>query len=212
MNGRVLVELGEALAERATNNVAEYTAVVRALERAHQMGARRVRCLMDSQLVVRQLNGEYKVKHADMIPLYRRVLELIQKFDDVTFSHVPREMNAEADRLANEALDRPAGERPDAVVRKLLDDLVSGDWQNAERKISETFQYRRAGSERSQDLSALRQAWSSSSSRWQVGSARSIGSEVLLEATAPDGRGLVWIAFVEDGKVAGLHEYRDDGR
>jgi ribonuclease HI len=104
-DGRILDELGEAMPP-TTNNVAEYTAVIRALEHARALGARRVRCLMDSQLVVRQLNGEYKVKHPAMLPLYRRVLELIQQFDEVTFAHVPRELNTEADRLANEALDR----------------------------------------------------------------------------------------------------------
>ena len=103
-DGRVLVEFGEAL-RPTTNNVAEYTAVVRALERAAELGARRVRMMMDSQLVVRQLNGSYRVKHVDMIPLYRRVLELIQRFESVTFEHVPREQNVEADRLANQALD-----------------------------------------------------------------------------------------------------------
>src|SRR5207248_3743115 len=129
--GRVLLELGEAL-QRTTNNVAEYTAVIRALERARELGARRVRCLMDSQLVVRQLNGSYKVKHADMLPLYRRVLELVQAFDDVNFSHVPREMNAEADRLANSALDnRGAQERaeePEAAIRRLVESITAKDW------------------------------------------------------------------------------------
>jgi ribonuclease HI len=211
-NGRVLLELGEALPERTTNNVAEYTAVIRALERAEQMGARKVRCLMDSQLVVRQLNGEYKVKHADMIPLYRKVLDLIQRFDDVTFAHVPREMNAEADRLANQALDRPAGERPEALIRNLLEDVIAGDWSNAEKKIGEPFRYRRAGKDPSGNIAALREAWSQPRTGWQVGAARSIGSEILLEATTADGRGLVWIALVDDGKVAALHEYRDDAR
>jgi len=104
-SGRLLAEISEAL-RPTTNNVAEYTAVIRGLERAGALGARRVRCLMDSQLVVRQLNGSYRVKHRDMLPLYRRVLELIQQFEEVTFAHVPRDQNAEADRLANLALDR----------------------------------------------------------------------------------------------------------
>jgi len=104
-SGRLLAELSEAL-RPTTNNVAEYTAVIRGLERARALGARRVRCLLDSELVVRQLNGSYRVKHRDMLPLYRRVLELIQQFEDVTFAHVPRDQNAEADRLANQALDR----------------------------------------------------------------------------------------------------------
>lgn len=103
-SGRLLAEFGEAL-RPTTNNVAEYTAVIRGLERARALGARRVRCLMDSQLVVRQLNGSYRVKHRDMLPLYRKVLELIQQFEEVTFEHVPRDQNAEADRLANQALD-----------------------------------------------------------------------------------------------------------
>ncbi len=104
-SGRVLVELGEAI-PRSTNNVAEYTAVIRGLERAHRLGARRVECLMDSQLVVHQLNGAYRVRHPGLLPLYRRILELVQRFESVTFAHVPREQNAAADRLANLALDR----------------------------------------------------------------------------------------------------------
>jgi ribonuclease HI len=103
-DGHILSEFGDAL-DPTTNNVAEYMAVIRALERAAELGARRVHCRMDSQLVVRQLNGAYRVKHASMLTLYRRVLELVQCFYEVAFAHVPRHENTKADQLANLALD-----------------------------------------------------------------------------------------------------------
>lgn len=93
----------------ASNNVAEYRAIIRGLEEARRLGADSVTCLLDSELVVRQLNGQYKVKHADMKPLHQRVRELASEFALVTFQHVPRDQNAEADKLVNQALDAAAG-------------------------------------------------------------------------------------------------------
>jgi len=95
----------------ATNNVAEYTAVVRALETLVEMleskakGAE-VHVRLDSMLVVRQMNGEWKIKHPSMKPLAARVSELVPLFKSVSFEHVYRESNLDADRLANEAMDR----------------------------------------------------------------------------------------------------------
>lgn len=97
-------ELGETIGV-ATNNVAEYSAIIRGLEEAERLGARTVTCLLDSLLVVEQLNGNYRVKSTDMKPLYARVQELRQHFALVTFQHIGRDQNAEADRLVNEALD-----------------------------------------------------------------------------------------------------------
>jgi ribonuclease HI len=93
---------------RATNNVAEYQALIHALRYALAQGAREVNLFSDSELVVRQVAGVYKVKHPDMIPLHREARALLGRFDRATLSHVRREQNREADRLANEALDLKA--------------------------------------------------------------------------------------------------------
>jgi ribonuclease HI len=105
---------GTALAElygylgRASNNVAEYQALIHALRWARGRGARAVRVFSDSELVVRQVNGQYKVKHPDMVPLHREATALMRQFESATISHVRREHNRDADRLANQALDERA--------------------------------------------------------------------------------------------------------
>jgi ribonuclease HI len=103
-HGTVLAEVAEGLGE-ATNNVAEYTAVIRGLERAHEIGATDVLLRSDSQLLINQLTGRYRVKTPHLQPLHRRVRELAAGFDAVEFEHVRRERNTEADRLANEGVD-----------------------------------------------------------------------------------------------------------
>jgi ribonuclease HI len=100
----VIREIAELIGV-ASNNVAEYRAIIRGLEEARTLGAATVSCLLDSQLVVEQLNGRYRVKHVDMIPLHQRVTALRSAFALVTFQHIPREQNQEADRLVNAALD-----------------------------------------------------------------------------------------------------------
>lgn len=90
---------------RTTNNVAEYQALIHALRWARSRGARRVRVFSDSELVVRQINGQYRVKHPGMQPLHREAQALLRGFDEASVSHVRRELNREADRLANRALD-----------------------------------------------------------------------------------------------------------
>jgi ribonuclease HI len=100
----LLAQVGETIGI-ASNNVAEYRAIIRGLEEAQRLGAHTVTCLLDSLLVVEQLNGNYRVKSPDMKPLHARVQELRQRFALVTFQHVSREQNEEADRLLNEALD-----------------------------------------------------------------------------------------------------------
>lgn len=90
----------------ATNNQAEYQALIFALEKASALKAASVRCYLDSELVVKQLNREYKVKNKDLAPLFLKVHNLILGFKEISFHHVPREKNKEADRLANEAMDR----------------------------------------------------------------------------------------------------------
>ena len=93
---------------RATNNVAEYQALLHALRFALQRGARRVRVFSDSELVVRQVGGAYRVKHPQLLPLYREAMELLARFEEARVTHVRREHNREADRLANRALDEKA--------------------------------------------------------------------------------------------------------
>jgi ribonuclease HI len=90
---------------RATNNVAEYQALLHALRYALERGCRRVRVFSDSELVVKQVSGAYKVKHPDMIPLHREATALLRRFESASLSHVRREKNREADALANRALD-----------------------------------------------------------------------------------------------------------
>jgi ribonuclease HI len=93
---------------KASNNVAEYQALLHALRWALQEGERKVAVFSDSELVVRQVEGRYKVKHPDMIPLHREATALLRKFEKASVSHVRREKNREADRLANQALDERA--------------------------------------------------------------------------------------------------------
>jgi ribonuclease HI len=92
----------------ATNNVAEYTALVRALDHAARLGRDRVLVLSDSELLVKQMTGAYRVKSDDLRPLYEEAKRLGERFDALSFRHVPREQNARADRLCNEALDGAA--------------------------------------------------------------------------------------------------------
>ena len=91
----------------ATNNVAEYTALIRALERARAYTRENVRVIMDSELVIRQMTGEYRVRNAQLKPLHEEAQRLEQAFMRITYSSTPRGMEAQAhaDRLANEALD-----------------------------------------------------------------------------------------------------------
>jgi ribonuclease HI len=97
----------------ATNNVAEYTGLIRGLELAAARGVRRLEVLSDSELLVKQMNGEYRVKNAELQDLHRQASEIRRQFDAVTLAHVRREQNKRADFLCNEALDgrpRRAGE------------------------------------------------------------------------------------------------------
>jgi ribonuclease HI len=97
---------------RTTNNIAEYTGLVKALEYARHLGAARVTIYSDSELMVKQMNGEYRVKHPGLIPLYEQAIELRKQLPSVTIRHVRREQNKHADRLCNEAMDHPADHQP----------------------------------------------------------------------------------------------------
>lgn len=103
-DGSIAEEISEFLGV-ATNNVAEYRALVLALRRALDMGYRRADICVDSELVVRQLNGAYRVKDAKIIPLHAQVRSLLRRFDEANVTHVRREQNKHADKLVNAALD-----------------------------------------------------------------------------------------------------------
>ncbi len=103
-DGALVEELSERIGF-ATNNVAEYRAVLRGLERAAALGAREVEIIGDSELVARQLSGTYKVKHPAMRPLYEQARAALGQFERWQIRTVPRAQNAHADRLVNAALD-----------------------------------------------------------------------------------------------------------
>ena len=101
-----------------TNNVAEYTGTVRALELARELGAREVHLLLDSKLIVEQLAGRWRVKDAKLIPLWAASRQILAGFGRWSATHVPRAQNSIADALANEAIDRvAAGGSASVVVR-----------------------------------------------------------------------------------------------
>ena len=102
--GAVLEERGEAIG-RTTNNVAEYRALLLCIERARALGARELELVGDSELIARQVRGEYRVKDPALRELHTQVAAALEGFDHWTIRNVPREENARADRLVNEALD-----------------------------------------------------------------------------------------------------------
>ncbi len=103
-DGNILYEYGEAIGD-ATNNHAEYRALIAGLQYCAQQNYNTVACFLDSELVVKQMNGEYRVKHPDIIPLHLAVKKLIPSFTSITFTAVRREKNKQADALVNKALD-----------------------------------------------------------------------------------------------------------
>ncbi len=114
-SGAVLLDAEGTLLEEAyaylgiaTNNVAEWTALCLGLEAAVRRGIRRIAIRLDSELVVKQVRGEYRVKHAALQPLHRRAMTLLRRFEHVDIRHVPRKLNAQADRLVNRVLDQEA--------------------------------------------------------------------------------------------------------
>lgn len=111
-------QYGETIG-RATNNIAEYRAVIFALKKARQLIGKekaadtKAEVRSDSELLVNQLNGEYKIKEEDFFPLFIEIWNLKQDFKTVIFKHIPREQNKIADRMVNEALD---GANPPTLV------------------------------------------------------------------------------------------------
>jgi ribonuclease HI len=103
-DGAVVESVGETIG-RQTNNVAEYKALLRGLELASAHGATEVEMIGDSELVVRQVEGRYKVKNADLKPLHQKAKAMLGEFDNWEIRHVKRAQNADADALVNQALD-----------------------------------------------------------------------------------------------------------
>jgi ribonuclease HI len=89
----------------ATNNVAEYTALLTAMETASELDFKDLKCVLDSELVVKQLNGEYRIKEPSLQVLASKIKALSKNFNSVTFTHIRREKNKLADQLVNEAID-----------------------------------------------------------------------------------------------------------
>ncbi len=104
ISGPVSDEASELLGV-ATNNVAEYRGLLLGLARARELGATEVEVINDSELVAKQVNGEYKVKHPDMKPLHAQAMAALREFDSWSIRSVPRAQNADADALVNHALD-----------------------------------------------------------------------------------------------------------
>lgn len=111
VQGRVLEEHGETIGVE-TNNVAEYRALVEGLRVAKRYMPNRLVCHLDSELVVRQLNGEYQIKMQTLVPYFKEIKELESELSDVVFMHIPREDNFRADKLVNDALDAAAKKKP----------------------------------------------------------------------------------------------------
>ena len=102
--GKLVASISRCLGA-TTNNQAEYRAIIAALEKAVSLGARQVTLYSDSELVVKQINGLYKIKQAALRSLYQEVVRLTGALESFKIAHVPREKNAAADELANKALD-----------------------------------------------------------------------------------------------------------
>ena len=116
-DGAVVDEISEYLGV-ATNNVAEYRALLLALDRALAAGYVRADICMDSELIVKQIGGEYRVKDEKIIPLHARAKHLLRRFEEAHVTHIRREQNGRADKLVNAALDAVA-------AQKRLDDDTS---------------------------------------------------------------------------------------
>lgn len=106
-DGRLRHAISQRIGQ-ATNNEAEYRAAIAGLEAALALGAREVELRTDSELLVRQISGRYRVKNPRLVRLHNRIKELREHFARLHVVHIPREQNRRADALANQALDRPA--------------------------------------------------------------------------------------------------------
>jgi ribonuclease HI len=133
--GEIVAKLKKYIG-RMTNNVAEYYGLIAALDYAQSNGVRAVHVESDSELLVRQMRGHYKVKSPDLRPLFERAKKMSQTFESFRIDHVYREQNAEADALANEALDETSGKpKPSATAKTETRPKFPQDMQSAPRKL-----------------------------------------------------------------------------
>lgn len=101
----IIAEISQYIGE-TTNNQAEYRALLAGIKKAKELKAEALDCYLDSELVVKQLKREYKIKNKDLAPLFLEIHNLSLSFKKINYFHIPRELNKEADQLANEAMDR----------------------------------------------------------------------------------------------------------
>ena len=104
-DGEVVGEVCAYLGDDVTNNQAEYRALLLAVEEAKGLGATKLNIFADSELMVKQVRGEYRVKNAALKPIYLELMNMLRAVDSFTINHVPREQNKRADQLANRAID-----------------------------------------------------------------------------------------------------------
>jgi ribonuclease HI/probable phosphoglycerate mutase len=128
-DGRIVRDKG--LIGHATNNVAEYTALIRALERAAELGVSDLSVNSDSELLVKQMKGIYRVANPTLADLHTQSRKLAQRFRNVKFQHVPRGENAEADQLCNQALDAIESDGPARTSRAEVDEAAIDYLQDA---------------------------------------------------------------------------------
>lgn len=131
--GEIVAKLKKYIG-RMTNNVAEYYGLIAALDYAQSSGVRALRIESDSELLVRQMRGHYRVKSPDLRPLFERAKKMSQTFESFRIDHVYREQNVEADELANEALDETSG-KPSVTTKAEGRPKLPGDMQSAPRKL-----------------------------------------------------------------------------
>jgi ribonuclease HI len=160
--GEVVVEEAQTIGT-ATNNVAEYTALIEGLGLASESGVKSLAVFSDSELLVKQMNGEYRVKNPDLLELYQEARNLVRGFDRVVITHIRREQNQRADELANSALDgRPyrrgeppppptpsssaRGTRPKAPPKSVTDSAVREDVLTILRSAARSWSEKGLGS------------------------------------------------------------------
>lgn len=108
-NGNVVKEMSDYIGQ-TTNNIAEYTALITALKEALEMGCEEIEVFSDSELMVKQINGQYQIKNEGIKRLYSQVVQLMKEFRSFSINHVRREYNKRADELANEGIDLALGD------------------------------------------------------------------------------------------------------
>src|ERR1700676_2501906 len=133
--GEIVAKLKKYIG-RMTNNVAEYYGLIAALDYSQSNGVRALRVESDSELLVRQMRGHYKVKSPDLRPLFERAKKMSQTFESFRIDHVYREQNSEADALANEALDETSGKpEPSVTTKTNARPKLPKEMQSAPRKL-----------------------------------------------------------------------------